>query len=252
MVPADPWLYSLLKSESSLVYGSVRAWNAVCINDSLSAQTHWRGRNAPGCAVLPWHGVLERVVSPNILVRRSALILAVLAKDGVAALGHEVVGSHVLFSTSHELAFGTRRRGLVDNEQARQPAIWARTVKTNSGRHCVEAKTGVLASSASLQTALETIEAALLDNEDDAPPMRGEPFPSVLFVAEIRTRQVARSPESLIGTIWNECLGARAIPFDPAARAALIADGCKHPELKRHLDAWQEMKRTDSKWLKQN
>lgn len=38
------------------------------------------------------------------------------------------------------------------------------------------------------------------------------------------------------------------IPFNPIAREALIAEGSNHPELKRHIEAWQEMKRTGSKW----
>ena len=52
----------------------------------------------------------------------------------------------------------------------------------------------------------------------------------------------------MIAKIWNECLGKRAIPFDPLAREAIIADGCRHPELKRHIEKWQEMKRTNSEW----
>jgi hypothetical protein len=74
-------------------------------------------------------------------------------------------------------------------------------------------------------------------------------IPEFVYVAEIRTKEVGQFPESMIACIWNECLGARAIPFDLAAREALIADGCKHPELKRHIEAWQEMKRTGSKWV---
>jgi hypothetical protein len=53
----------------------------------------------------------------------------------------------------------------------------------------------------------------------------------------------------MIARIWNETLGARAIPFNPVERDALIADGKKHSELKRHIDAWEELKRTGSKWV---
>jgi len=78
---------------------------------------------------------------------------------------------------------------------------------------------------------------------------KGSVIPDIIFVSEIYPKQKDRKPESLIAKLWYECLGARAIPFDPTAREALIAYGCKHPELKRHIEAWQEMKRTGSKWV---
>jgi hypothetical protein len=109
--------------------------------------------------------------------------------------------------------------------------------------------TGTLTPHISLEAALETIEAALID--DDNPGGAGRYIPDVLYVAEIKTKRVARFPESLLARIWNECLGAKAIPFDTTTREALIAEGCKHPELKRHIEAWQKMRRTGSKWVTQ-
>ena len=70
---------------------------------------------------------------------------------------------------------------------------------------------------------------------------------SIFFLADLKAEKI-ESPESMIAKIWNECLGPNPIPFDPVAREALIAKGCEHPELKRHIDKWQEMKRTGSKW----
>ncbi len=55
-------------------------------------------------------------------------------------------------------------------------------------------------------------------------------------------KRIQRRPESLLAKVWNECLDANFIPFDAAARKALIAQGCKHPELRRHIEAWQKMK----------
>jgi hypothetical protein len=72
---------------------------------------------------------------------------------------------------------------------------------------------------------------------------------AVLFAAEIRTRRVVRQPETLLAEVWNEFLGERAIPFDTAARAALFSHCCQHAELRRHIEAWQEMERTGSKWV---
>jgi hypothetical protein len=59
---------------------------------------------------------------------------------------------------------------------------------------------------------------------------------AVLFVAEVETADV-EPPTSIIAKIWNEFLGRKAIPFDPVAREALIAEGCKFPELRRHIEA---------------
>jgi hypothetical protein len=70
----------------------------------------------------------------------------------------------------------------------------------------------------------------------------------LVFVAEMRPTE-AKSPESTIAKIWNECLGPNVIPFDPAAREKLISVGCRHPELNRHIEAWKEMKRIGSKWV---
>jgi len=36
-------------------------------------------------------------------------------------------------------------------------------------------------------------------------------------------------PYSSLPKAWNECLGPTAIPYDPAARRALSAEGSKHP-----------------------
>jgi hypothetical protein len=63
----------------------------------------------------------------------------------------------------------------------------------------------------------------------------------MVFVAELYTGRVEATPDSLIARVWNECLGAEAIPFDTEARRALIAKGLLHPELKRHIEAWQKM-----------
>ncbi len=111
----------------------------------------------------------------------------------------------------------------------------------NQSRIWLDTETDILKQDKLLDTVLEKIEGAFVHNWDS--------IPEVIFVSEIRTKQVERQPESLIAKVWHECLGARAIPFDPAAREALIAHGCEHPELKRHIEAWQEMKRTGSKWV---
>lgn len=72
----------------------------------------------------------------------------------------------------------------------------------------------------------------------------------LFYIAEIKIKPCGNpEPESLLAKIWNECLGPQPIPFDPKARRALIKCGRQHPELKRHIEAWEEMKRTGSKWV---
>jgi hypothetical protein len=38
-------------------------------------------------------------------------------------------------------------------------------------------------------------------------------------------------------------------PLRPRSKTALIERGRQHPELKRHIEAWEEMKRAGSKWV---
>jgi hypothetical protein len=71
----------------------------------------------------------------------------------------------------------------------------------------------------------------------------------LFYFAEIQTKPNSPQPETLLAKIWNECLGPQPIPFDPEARSKLIEHGKQHPELKRHIEAWEKMKRTGSKWV---
>jgi molecular chaperone HtpG len=59
------------------------------------------------------------------------------------------------------------------------------------------------------------------------------------FAAELRRDPVQDEPTSLLAKLWIECLGRTGIPFDAVDRQALIAKARQHPELKRHMDAWQ-------------
>lgn len=70
----------------------------------------------------------------------------------------------------------------------------------------------------------------------------------VMYVAEIDVEINSSTRIALLAQIWLECLGSTAIPFDPVTRQALIERGRQHPELKRHIEAWEEMERTGSKW----
>lgn len=53
---------------------------------------------------------------------------------------------------------------------------------------------------------------------------------------------------SSIESLWFKLLGPRPIPFDPEARREMIEDARKHPQLGRHIAAWEKMKAEGSKW----
>jgi hypothetical protein len=65
----------------------------------------------------------------------------------------------------------------------------------------------------------------------------------VVYAAVVGTKRQIHRPGSRVAKLWNKLLGPRGIPFDPDARKTLIAQGSKNRELKRHIDAWKEMKR---------
>ena len=242
MVPADPWLYKLLNTESCLLYGTLRIDEPPFgPNLSFLASLSERARET-GHAILPWLGFLR--THDNTRDERVAnsrgwpeYMFGVMAREGVKFLG-PVSASHVMVYVGHGLGFDPemqQRRPWVPLKIRHKTTPWRETHRSNSRGRFFEAHTGRLNPAFPLEPFLEAMETA---RESDG----------FLFLAEIRPAGV-NSPESMIAKIWNECLGPKSIPFDPVARKALIAEGCKHPELKRHIEAWKEMKRTGSKWV---
>jgi len=57
-----------------------------------------------------------------------------------------------------------------------------------------------------------------------------------------------QSQTSVLGEIWDECIGQKLIPFDPKERKDLIQSARQHSQLGLHIEKWQEMKRNNSKW----
>jgi Molecular chaperone, HSP90 family len=246
LVPADAWLYSLLNTQSCFVYGivSVKSYTPPPIAlamPSLISQVR--------SAALSWHGSIlaSSDNSTQKLINIATQSLSQLVNKGVPALGHKLEGSRVVFSASVAPNFLDRSRKFYRENRRSGFEEWRAIKGSHSGRFHFEAKAGNLSSGTS-RDILRDIENDWLERHNDPTYTRFPREDAFLYAAEIKTKQVECSPASLISTIWNECLGARAIPFDPKARAQMIADGCKHPELKRHIKAWQEMKRDGSKW----
>ncbi len=260
MIPADPWLFTLLGTESCIVYGTLSqssdGKNKFLTDDNaLNAQKMIKVNSA----IFSHHGIFshetddEKILEePQIVSGFSMQMFSDLASQGVMNLGHEVVGCRILVSSSREFNLKPYEQLLWKELEADKylfkATLWG-TKESYSDRRWFMAETGTITKYKSFKTVIKPIENAFRDKIKQHHSRRRSYVPELLYVSEFRIKKVERTPESLIAKIWNECLGARAIPFDPAAREALIADGCKHPELKRHIEAWQEMKRTGSKWV---
>jgi len=252
MIPVDPWFYSLLNVESCLLYGARVYRNFQSLQWQNAIGALMTQMVATEYVTLPWFDVVDLYERTGSTIDLLVASLDYLARKGVPVLGHEVKSSQVLVSVDPEFDLKSLTRspqywfykdekpGLVTSSEIHSP---------DSPRVWLEQKKGTFIPRVSLKSTLEIIEATLSNYEF---PLLGDArasTPNALYVAEIKTKRAERSPESSIAKIWNECLGPRAIPFDPNAREAMIAEVCKHPELKRHIEAWQEMKRTGSKWV---
>lgn len=250
MVPADPWLYSLLRTESCFVLGvfdlDLEKGELRNIPPVAFEQTA-----AMSCAMVHWHGKLELHGSSRSerAAKSSGIpanILTELAQEGIAALGHELESSKVVVSARADFWFvrdtpRSRPRRPLSGEE--EPEIWRRTNDADAERPRYEALSGTFTPDLPLELLLAAMEEDMSSGKGRRlRHYRDDGLPDVIFVAELRTKAVSPDPESLIGRIWNECLGHKAIPFDVVARQALIDHGRKHAELKRHIDAWEQMK----------
>lgn len=214
-VPVDPWLYTYLQAESCLLYGTLhsRVYERIEPLTPLAAEI-------PHVALLCWDAQFKYFDDKDACI---SSFLNQLCNFGVTALGHEIVSSRVIISVQHNIKLVA-------------PEIPRKNISFNPQRTWHELRFGESASITPMEDILITME------------KEGNRSSDCLYVAELKTKFTNLQPESLIAKIWNECLGPIAIPFDPEARRALIEKGRQHPELKRHIEKWEEMKRTGSKW----
>lgn len=238
MVPADPWLYTLLYSDSCLVYGAL-------FRDFLTFQeiqsippNIMQIVDVTKHVVLPWYASRKDGNSFSMIQSFSKHILDIMAHEGMECLG-SIAASRVLASSNLKFL----RRSTLDIILGRSNT-WTEVNNT----HWFNIQNGEMNEPAPLEQILESWEDDV-QNKVKHTPFRVDKGHLDLFVAELRIKPTTISPESVIAKLWNECLGSKAIPFDPAARNALIEDASRHPELKRHIEAWQKMKRMDSKWV---
>jgi hypothetical protein len=251
MVPADSWLYSFLGANSCLVYGAIarNQWRTAPYIPSLDqaslsttektdrAMLYWHINNDKGYFDDADHFLRKTAESSNNFLEK-------LVRNGLETLGHQTTSSNIVVLANRELdieACHEEFRYFHEDEDDNL-AVWHKTSKPNASWQRFEAQHGSLAPTIALEPLISTIETAAANDDYDNDP------PDLMFVAEIQAATTPCSPKTLLAKIWNECLGPKIIPFDSDARKALIEHGRRHPELKRHIEAWEEMKRTGSKW----
>ena len=238
-IPADPWLYTLLNVESCYFYGAIESDNAIfsdCSVSDCSSIMVWNGMMK--LAYLNDYKYSTDVRDLNDCQPMSAL--SSLVYRGIRAIGDGVTAAKVIMSLNTD-----RFKNIIEPMEAGKTrtefTLYKQLNVSGGQRTWFGTETAKLKQQKLLDTYLEKFENICLK--------KWGVIPDIIFASEIQPKQLEPKPESLIAKLWYKCLGAKAIPFDPVAREALIADGCKHPELKRHIEAWQEMKRTGSKWV---
>lgn len=251
MVPADPWLYSLLNASTCFVSGTIcdeLMQLGAAANEIVSSYV-----KQDDVAVYIDHNTISHAEDDERLPEESdsfsrlaEQLFSDLFKNGIELLGHHVENACIIVSSSFEVRSCFH---VLSKSEKNVDAIWSELESKVPHRYLFEATTDAFTSSVPLNDVVNEIEIAMEMDHDVERHWDRSAIPAFVYVAEVQTQKAEYTPESLVAQYWNECLGPRAIPFDPAAREALIADACKHPELKRHIEAWQEMKRTGSKWV---
>lgn len=240
VIPADLWLYSLLQTNACFVFGGVglghsprENWSDIFVD--LQLYEHH--------AILPWNGFFAYNDGERLIENASflATYFSELAINGFQALNQELFDMRMLVSSPQELELSlyiTSELDYLDYDD--QKTKWHVIPSPNAQIENLVFQTGIIKKPLPLDHIIEAMEHY----------RKQEKTNDLFYFAEIQTKQGnSLQPETLLAKIWNECLGPHPIPFDPEARSKLIEHGRKHPELRRHIEAWEEMKRTGSKWV---
>jgi len=137
------------------------------------------------------------------------------------------------------LSFPTKLDELVDDLYFHENISFGNSKPRNAKDQYFSFQTGIESEYLPTEQLIESLENQNNDVSHDV----------IQFIVEIKTEPRNTKPETQLAKIWNECLGPNPIPFDPIARRDLIEKGRQHPELKIHIEKWEEMKRTGSKWV---
>ena len=232
-VVSDPWLYSFLKNnEHCFVYGALLPDKRKHYGTSCKTILT-KPEFAP--VFLCWNKQLNDESDPlnifRVFSRRKIDLTGDASVFGVNFLRHKPLSARAILSV--------KGRQTIRYSSNYPDVKIQRIAGATTGRYWYEFAFGNT-------TAMLPLENVLREIEEN---MGRDSHSKFLYVADIAAKSTHPKPESLIAKIWNECLGARAIPFEPKARRKLIEHGRHYPELKRHIEAWEEMKRTSSKWV---
>ncbi|NTW54651.1 MAG: hypothetical protein HGB15_07815 [Chlorobaculum sp.] len=238
MVPADQWLFILLKSKSCFLYGSERS-EKYHDADTDFALIDLIIRNSNNHAILPLNLMIyPDSDKPTIRIHQNrqtiARVLDKIVNKGTKFFGSQIASRVLIAEAPEHHQYGVDFEN--DGPMSVYQSVQLLEIPSPKENYVFfELKNGIYNFSFPLETILIEMQSIKKHN-------------TFYILAEIIPEGAAQ-PESMIAKIWNECLGPNPIPFDPVAREALIAEGCKHPELKRHIEAWQKMKRTGSGWV---
>ncbi|MDO9105707.1 MAG: ATP-binding protein [Methylovulum sp.] len=233
MVPVGAWFYSLLKVKGYFVYGYIATSKTPYSKFCTSVPENQR---SPDFVAIGWNSKssYSSLTFPKDFngVRAIETMFDKLVESGIESLGAKVIGGQVMICTKHPdvLPFFDGFEIPEQQDQFKYKTITSFNCGVEFFLHSEEFLNEF--------EKINTTSTRLYD--------RNELF---YYMAEVHTKPENYSPDTLLEKIWNECLESNPIPFDPAARRALIEKGRQHPELKSHIEKWEEMKRTGSKWV---
>ncbi len=238
-VLSDPWLYSLLKNEKHcLVYGALTLTQPEETKGSIETITTKANVDH---AFLRWNRVLKSDFldifgtlsgRKEDMTAEAASFLQDLCVRGVDSIDRSPIGARAVLSVARRSTLRYRRDERVKIGRLTSP---------KAGRYWYDFTSGNPTSSLPLEEFLTEIEAHC---------RRHGPPPKFLYVAEILNKISHSKPESPLAKTWDECLGPNAIPFEPTARERFIELARQNANLKRHIEAWEAMKRANSEWLR--
>jgi len=249
MVPADPWLYTLLSSESYISCGVIykhresqghEIFHYFGLSDIFSSESLIIKELSNSHVILPW---FCKVGYEDVLQT-----IENFAKGSLLGIDLDTLNVHATIVTDD----ATIIKQLTSSSLTSFNKInWKKSEIENDFKEYFEFHTDdTVLSLIPIDILLHEIESSIRKNISIEESNNIKSRTMTILVSDIRTKDIKRPPKSVIAKIWEECLGAHAIPFDPEAREVLIAEGCKHPALKRHIESWKEMKRTGSKWIR--
>jgi len=251
LIIADIWLYSLLQTESCFIFGAIGVheeelglWNEVAailnpfVEDETLAFLSWdsdkNGKNG-GSSAKKLGRYLPKAIKDGFLIVQNITEIELLMCCGLT-LAFEIFERDNLpyplqWDKYSDVTPHYDFKGLYPSDYFEIKChLFQNKMFTNS-------------------LPVEDLTKKIQDINAHTHPFRSSWNKSFFFFAKLKTNPNNPQPETQLAKIWNECLGPNPIPFDPIARRELIEKGRQHPELKIHIEKWEEMKRTGSKWV---